>query len=146
MTVELLLLRATGTGLAYRRVTAPLTGDGHPDNVALELGGRPTLLHSTSWRHTDGGLVLTYVALPDPSPSLPAATLDSAELAVSDDPTRPSPPSVEVRQVAAHACRHLAWLARTDAIARRALDDVPLLRDTLLQFAPAPAGLAGSAR
>ncbi|GAA0276540.1 hypothetical protein GCM10009539_75440 [Cryptosporangium japonicum] len=128
-------------------MSGPLTGSRHPDDVALEVVGQqaPGLLHSTSWRHTGDGLVLTYAALPDPEPQRTAQLIGSRVLAASDDPRRPSPAAIEIEQVAVHACRHLAWLARTDNVAQRVLDGEPALRDAILHWAPAPAGLLEAA-
>jgi hypothetical protein len=49
-------------------VSADLTGDEVPDDLAagLEALDHPRgVLHSTSWRFDNGGVVLTYAALPD---------------------------------------------------------------------------------
>lgn len=103
---------------------APL-GGGVPQELALYLptaaGLVPRVLHSTSWRHEADGVVLTYAAVLDPSPSLVvlARPLTGAQLARG---TALAPPSrIEEEQVAAHALLHLAWLASHDLEVARAL-------------------------
>lgn len=142
VTVEVFLLRAAGGALAYRRCAGALGPDEHPDAAARRLGGvrdDGPLVHSTSWRcEADGGVVLTYAVVPDPGPAAPATPLGAAGIARGER-GRPSPASLEPAQVAAHAARHLAFLAEHDPEARDALND-PLLAEALARHAP---GLAG---
>jgi hypothetical protein len=82
------------------------------------------MVHSTSWRHEDGRLVLTYLAAVAP-PSEPSGYLVDepvarAELARGD--AFGPPPDIGVAQVLEHAFRHLAWLVRDDASVGEALD------------------------
>ncbi|WP_405618354.1 hypothetical protein OG292_28905 [Streptomyces sp. NBC_01511] len=121
--VEALLLRHDPTeGFAYRRLITALGGRARPDDTARRLalpaerdeGGH--LVHSTSWRATDDGqIVLTYLVHPDPAPDLPGTPLpDPHAVARSPRPGHPAPPGLKSHHVAAHAVRHLAFLARTD--------------------------------
>lgn len=120
--VEALLLRHDPTeGFAYRRLITALARDVRPDDTARRLARLAEdddshLVHSTSWRATDEGqIVLTYLLHPDPAPDLPATPLpDPRAIARSPRPGRPSPPELRTHHVAAHAVRHLAFLARTD--------------------------------
>lgn len=120
--VEALLLRHDPTeGFAYRRLITALARGVRPDDTARRLARLAEdddshLVHSTSWRATDEGqIVLTYLLHPDPAPDLPATPLpDPRAIARSPRPGRPSPPELRTHHVAAHAVRHLAFLARTD--------------------------------
>jgi hypothetical protein len=93
-----------------------------PGDVVLETLGwfdlRPRVVHSTSWRQEAGRLVLTYVAVVEPPPELPADTLERTVVVRTDlargDATAP-PPEIGVAQVVEHALRHLSWLVRDDA-------------------------------
>ena len=150
MLVEVYLLRCgPGGRLAYRREARLLRAGEAPDAAARRAGTSPgsrdgglvTVLHSTSWRHLDDGtIVLSYAAVPDPEPGRRAVPITGFEMASSGDPRRPSPAGVRHDQVAAHAARHLALLAGTDPVVRRALDAIPGLSRALEPLAPAPAG------
>ena len=99
-----------------------------PEQVAARtmtlLGIKPTVLHSTSWRHADKEVVLTYVAVvpPDsaPPPSWMIVEIGHAELARGDATAPPS--SIDVLQVQEHALRHLAWLRQDDPTISDLLD------------------------
>jgi hypothetical protein len=93
---------------------------------ALEtLGLRPVVLHSTSWRHSQNEVVLTYLAVLDAGFALPesweAHSVAHRELARGDALT--PPPTIAVDQVLEHALRHLAWLTREDEVVANALPD-----------------------
>ncbi|MGW4637154.1 hypothetical protein ACWEN6_01440 [Sphaerisporangium sp. NPDC004334] len=141
VTVEVILLRFGDRGWAYRRSTAPLDGATVPCDLARTLAGHPTLLHSTSWRHTPGrGLVLTYAAYPDPAAGASATPLDELTIAFGDRPDAPRPGEVTTGHVAAHAIRHLAHLAGGDPVAGTAIaGDEPLAA----MLGLVPAELAG---
>jgi len=148
--VEVLLLRCGPGGvLAYRREAAPLDPGEVPDDAAARIGAGPAgqggglvaVLHSTSWRHRDDGtIVLTYAALPDPRPRLPATVIGDLTPARGTSPRRPSPPGVRDEQVAAHAARHLALLAVTDPVVRAVLEQFPEMGRALAPLAPSLAG------
>ena len=147
MLVEVYLLRCDPGGLlAYRRAAGYLRPGETPDaaagrTVPGSAGNSVALLHSTSWRHRgDGTIVLAYAGLPDPDPGLAALPIRSFEAAASGDPRRPSPERVSHEQVAAHAARHLAFLARTDPVVRLALGESPQLAGALAELGEAPAG------
>lgn len=117
--VEVVLLRWEAGSLCYRTARRPL-GDGErPDDAALALaeiedGNRRAVCHSTSWRHEDGSVVLTYAVVPDPAPDRPATPLRAPAVVCSGDPLRPAPADLHAHHVVAHAVRHLAYLVDTD--------------------------------
>ncbi|MDL4772744.1 MULTISPECIES: hypothetical protein [Thermomonosporaceae] len=144
--VEIYVLRAVADGrLAYRRLTGALGRAEDPDSAARRLAGvgeTVPLVHSTSWRcAADGGVVLTYAVAPDPEPARPATPLGpSAQVARGERADRPAPDAVGPDQVAAHAARHLAFLAEHDDVARAALTGDPLLAEAVARHAPGMAG------
>jgi hypothetical protein len=150
VTVEVLLLRAVGDDrrqLCYRRKMALLDTEEEPDSLAARSAGLPAadagshLLHSTSWRFQPaGGLVLTYIAYPDPHPWRAAALLTDPTIVQSADPSRPSPPQVLMPHVAAHAVRHLAFLADTDPTVRAVVHADRALAQALATLPGSPAG------
>lgn len=123
--IEVIFLRHNSTSrdtLAYRLARHPLLEDVTPDASAAALchpSDAPTVavevLHSTSWRHNpQTGLVLTYAALPDTRPDLPAAALHAPSVVCSGDPLRPTPALLHDHHIAAHAVRHLVYLLDHD--------------------------------
>jgi hypothetical protein len=145
--VETVLLGVADTRLTFQ-IRRQQLGDGdHPDDLARTLGGldRGTasgaLLHSTSWRFSSGGVLLTYAALPDPDPSTAHILGSEIPVAASPDPLAPSPNQVGDEQVAAHACRHLAYLRHTDPVVAAAASGIPALWDLIGTYQPDVAGL-----
>lgn len=137
--VEVVLLSACSSALRYRTLSAAL--DGHPDEVARRLAGLESgLLHSTSWRFQRDRVVLTYAALPDPAPA-GGAEVPHDRGAHSHDPLAPAPPSIHAGDVAAHACRHLAYLRHTDPLVAGQARALPGLWRLIGAFTPAVAGL-----
>ena len=112
-----------------------------PEEVAaqamVQLGMDPVVLHSTSWRHADIEVVLTYVAVVPPD-SVPPSSWEIVEVAHSDlargDATAP-PSSIDISQVQEHALRHLAWLRQDDPVIADLLDD---WSDALSDYVPEP--------
>lgn len=143
--VEVIVLRATAAGPAYRRRVAALVPDGDPDRAAAALVGGPvSVLHSTSWRSDPAwGLLLTYAALPDPRTEDAAVPLGNTAIATGRDSNRPTPATVTVDQVAAHAVRHLALLRHTDPVVAAALDGHPALAVAVAATDPVAAGQLG---
>jgi hypothetical protein len=131
-----------GNALGFRTARRQLTCDLEPDRAAREACGflpdSDGLLHSTSWRYEDRQVVLTYVALPDPVTSARHEPVGET-VATGDDAMRPSP-APKLCDVAAHACRHLAFLAATDRQVRTALDRHPRLSRHLRRYDPDVAG------
>jgi hypothetical protein len=101
-----------------------------PGDVVIEtlgwFGLAPRVVHSTSWRHEGGRLVLTYIAVVEPPRSVPPDTIERVEVARADlargDATAP-PREIGVTQVIEHALRHLSWLLRDDPAIGEALPD-----------------------
>jgi len=98
----------------------------------------PIVVHSTSWRHADGRIVLTYVAVVEPPSRLPPDSLLSlpvgrAELARGE--AMSAPRSIGVDAVLEHALRHLSWLVRDDPAVMKALAG---WQEVLAGFEPEP--------
>ena len=139
---------AAGAALRWRVTRGDLPSGCRPDARARELAGLPTsvpaatVVHSTSWRPTTGGLILTYAVLPDPHPTdgTVAAVPADAAIACSADCAAPTPPVVAVKHVLAHALRHLSMVARTSPVIRKAVDTYPQLWDAVVTHTPDVAG------
>jgi hypothetical protein len=118
------------------------TGDAPIGDVvvsALEQHGlKCVAVHSTSWRQTSKGVLLTYVAaLLDGTPDLAQfewACVCRAELARGD--ARHPSSSITVDQVIEHGLRHLSWLAGREAEISRGLG--PAWRRALSAYQPEP--------
>ncbi|GAA3302628.1 hypothetical protein GCM10020218_098540 [Dactylosporangium vinaceum] len=170
--VEVLIVGARDGAVWYRPVAGELPAGVHPDAAATGLAAAPlsaravvvpagqggvqcdgpqpvwappplTILHSTSWRYTDGVVVLTYVAVLDGEPAPGAVRLGPHGIARSADPTAPSPAQVCLDAVATHAARHLAWLRVGDEAVATALAGHPALWRALDGYEPALAGGLG---
>lgn len=111
------------------------------DDILIELLSRyglaPRVLHSTSWRHSDGHVLLTYLAVvdapTDPSQHLVDEPIGRTALARGD--ATGAPTSIQVAQVIEHALRHLAWLVADDPAIATALPD---WRPVLEPYVPEP--------
>ena len=114
--VEVVVLRAVPQdGLAYRWVRGGLLPDEDPVRAVRRLAGAGGWVHSTSWRYTgEGHVVLTFAMAPEPEEWRPAKPLAGVEIARGAAPDRPAPDVISTEQVAAHAVRHLAFLAAHD--------------------------------
>ena len=135
--VEVVLLGLTpGEQLTWQLLRAPLPASA-PDDAALALAGEQAgpVCHSTSWRHDDGTLVLTY-AVVRPAGSTGAGTvLEQPSVVCSQDARRPAPPVLHAHHVVAHAVRHLADLAERDPVVAAALLEQPALERALRRAA-----------
>jgi hypothetical protein len=107
-----------------------LPRDRLPGEVVVEALGRygvtPLLVHSTSWRHEEGRVVLTYVAAVEPPALDPAGHL-ADELITRSELARGHafgpPPTIGQSQVIEHALRHLSWLVKDDPLVGKTLAD-----------------------
>jgi hypothetical protein len=96
------------------------------------------VVHSTSWRHEEARIILTYVAaIESPgdlaSDSLVAVPVRRAELARGG--ARSAPEEIAIDAVLEHALRHLSWLARDDPAVSSALES---WKPVLAGFEPEP--------
>jgi hypothetical protein len=98
----------------------------------------PLVVHSTSWRHEDGRVILTYVAVIAPPAALPPDSLvklriGRAELARGE--AMAAPESIGVDAVIEHALRHLSWLVKDDPAVMETLSS---WKQALAAFEPEP--------
>ena len=113
----------------------------NPSDVVIGAAARyglgPIVVHSTSWRHAEARIVLTYLAIVEPptdaSPHLVDAPVTRSELARGDATAAPA--AIAINQVFEHALRHLAWLVRDDPAVSAA---VPEWREPLGNYVPEP--------
>jgi hypothetical protein len=142
VTVELILLGVGDGELTYRRLAVPLPRGVEPDALARQaLDGRlgpDSVLHSTSWRFDSDRLVITFAVAPDPDPGR-SGRLVADTVAQGADGRHPSP-DADHAEVAAHACRHLAFLKETDAAVARTSRAEPTLWRLISEFTPRVAG------
>lgn len=119
-----------------------LSASARPGEVVLEVLGwyplQPIVVHSTSWRHEEGRVILTYVAAVVPPGELPPDSLAErpvgrAELARAD--AMAAPKAIGVEAVLEHALRHLAWLVKDDPVV---MHELAPWRDVLAAFQPEP--------
>lgn len=112
-----------------------------PGAVVLEAARRyglePIVVHSTSWRHEQDRLVLTYLAVvhapDDPSEFLIEEPVARSDLARGD--ALAPPDDIGVTQVIEHAFRHLAWLVVDDPAIAGVLPD---WTESLATYEPEP--------
>jgi hypothetical protein len=147
--IEVILLSvADDTRLRWRVAKGNLPSGCRHDTRARELAGlaaavpTATVVHSTSWRPTPDGLILTYAVLPDPAPTEGAACAIPADAKVicSADAASPTPAIVTVDHVLAHALRHLSMVARTSPAVAEAIDVYPGLWHAVVAHTPDVAG------
>jgi hypothetical protein len=96
------------------------------------------VVHSTSWRHEEGRVILTYVAAVQrpatlPRDSLVAIPVGRTELARAE--AMAAPKAIGVDAVLEHALRHLSWLVQDDPAVTQALAG---WREVLVAFEPEP--------
>jgi hypothetical protein len=152
--IEVILLSVSDDAqLSWRAADGDLPAGCRPDARARELAGlgahvpTATVVHSTSWRPTPGGLILTYVVAPDPDPAegTVSAVPADAHILCSADAAAPTPAAVAVEHVLAHALRHLSLVARTTPAVMAAADAHPQLWHAVVAHTPDVAGqLIGS--
>ena len=152
--IEVILLSVSDdTQLSWRVAHGDLPAGCRPDTRARELADLgasvppATVVHSTSWRPTSGGLILTYAVAPDPNPA--AGTLRAvpaqAHILCSPDAAIPTPAAVDLEHVLAHALRHLSLVARTTPAVMAAAGAYPRLWHAVVAHTPDVAGqLVGS--
>jgi hypothetical protein len=152
--IEVMLLSISEGQLRWRTVRDDLPAGCAPDVRARQLAGlgadvpTATVVHSTSWRPTPDGLILTYAVLPDPEPAAGTAqpVPTSANVAWSADAAAPTPAVVASEHVLAHALRHLSMVARTNPVVIAAVEAHPMLWQIVTTHAPDVAGQLASSR
>lgn len=147
--IEVVLLSVSEDAqLRWRVACGDLPAGCRPDARARELAGldtdvpAKTVVHSTSWRSSPGGLILTYAVLPDPDPAdgTVHAVPAEAEIVCSADAAVPTPAVVAVEHVLAHALRHLSLVARTNPAVVAAAAAHPRLWHAVVARTPDVAG------
>jgi len=112
----------------------------HPVDVVTrivrDLIGSPLLVHSTSWRRDRDAVILTFVAVIDPSLVGSMASLPIARTMLARGEATAAPRAIATSQVVEHGLRHIAWLAKDDpAVAA----ELPIRWRTLLAgYVPEP--------
>jgi len=101
------------------------------------IGLDPVVLHSTSWRHSDNEVVLTYLAVVSTEYRLlaPWVAVPVTRVALARGSETGPPPAIGGAQVLEHALRHLAWLLQDDPVIKSAL---PEWVDALYDYVPEP--------
>jgi len=119
-----------------------LSASSRPAEVVLDVLKwyplQPIVVHSTSWRHEQGRVILTYVAAVAPPEQLPPDSLAElpvgrAELARGE--AMAAPKAIGVEAVLEHALRHLAWLVKDDPAV---MQELAAWKDVLSAFQPEP--------
>lgn len=119
-----------------------LATSGKPADAVLDVLGwyplQPVVVHSTSWRHEAGRVILTYVAVVTAREELPADSLvelpvGRAELARGE--ATAAPKAIGVEAVLEHALRHLSWLVKDDPAVMR---ELAAWKDVLAAYQPEP--------
>ena len=118
-----------------------------PEEIAaqalIQLGMEPLVLHSTSWRHADREVVLTYIAVVVPDTAAPESwqTTEVVHSELARGGATAPPSSIGVDQVQEHGLRHLAWLRQDDPVIADLLDD---WSSVLSDYIPEPFRALGS--
>jgi hypothetical protein len=150
---EVYQMRLAGDTLFYRRSVFDVShSDEDPQQavpvlLAQSVGMGPDIIecssyiHSSSWRHEPGRIVLTFICYSDDLEPEGADHIPLVEVDAENGKAEKGSPSDGVieREVAAHALRHLAFLAGTDAHFPRQRFNVESLR-ILNRLTPSPAG------
>ena len=116
--------------IVYHRHTLDITGaQENPDNIILKLVSDETnetpnmindkfVIHSTSWRFENDGIILTYLVYSD---TVDFSNHQTKELlakdfiiAKSENSKKPRPKEISEENVLSHAIRHLGFLIKTD--------------------------------
>lgn len=147
-TLEVLPVTLTEEGLCWLKpvhadsLRVGLGPTSKPHETVLEVLNwyplEPVVVHSTSWRHEDGRVILTYIAVVQPPTSLPVDSLVAlpvhrAELARAS--ATAAPQSIGVEAVLEHAMRHLSWLVKDDPAVTESLAG---WKELLAGFQPEP--------
>ncbi len=98
--------------------------------------GAPLLVHSTSWRRDRDAVILSFVAVIDPSlvGGMESLPVGRSELARGE--ATAAPRAIASAQVVEHGLRHMAWLAKDDPVVAAELPAG--WREVLLGYVPEP--------
>lgn len=127
----------------------------HADSLRIGLGPRdtpanavldvlkwyplePVVVHSTSWRHEEGRVILTYVAVVQPPSKLPPDSLVDLPVgraALARGEAMAAPKAIGVDAVLEHALRHVSWLVKDDPAVMQTLTG---WRGVLAGYQPEP--------
>lgn len=104
--------------------------------IVRDVIGPASLVHSTSWRRDRDAVILTFVAVigPELLGDMESVPVGRAELARSEATAAPA--VIGHEQVLEHGLRHLAWLAREDAVVAAELS--PAWHTALAGYVPEP--------
>lgn len=120
MRIEVIPFTLLGGRPAHLPVLDAETTPAHPNDAALAAlraaSLQPVLLHSTSWRHDAGGLVLTYAAVVQPRSGVVELARPVPPAPLARGSALAAPAEIDAGQVAQHALFHLAWLATHDPV------------------------------
>ena len=112
----------------------------HPVDVVRRLVvdaiGEPDLVHSTSWRQSDDGVILSVFVVVDPVLVEAMASAPVGRSALARSAATTAPATIATVQVLEHAIRHLAWLARDDEAVQAKLSAE--WRSALAPYLPEP--------
>ena len=112
----------------------------HPVEVVTRLVrdavGEPLLVHSTSWRRDRDAIILSFVAVIDPSlvGDMESLPVGRSELARGE--ATAAPRAIASAQVVEHGLRHMAWLAKDDPVVATELPAG--WREVLMGYVPEP--------
>ena len=106
------------------------------ERVARNTLGHPRLVHSTSWRHDRGAVILSFVVVIDSADvgAMRSVAINRTALARSEATAAPT--EIAHTQVVEHGLRHLAWLAKDDPVVSRELS--PAWKEVLAGYVPEP--------
>jgi hypothetical protein len=104
--------------------------------IVRDVVGAARLVHSTSWRRDRDAVILSFVVVIDRElvKGMASAPIGRAELARSE--ATAAPRAIAHDQVVEHGLRHMAWLARDDAVVAAEL--TPQWRAILDSYLPEP--------
>ena len=147
-TLEVLPVSLIGAGLVWMKpvhadsLRIGLSPKTRPADAVLDVLKwyplQPLVIHSTSWRHEEGRVILTYIAAVLPPQDLPSDSLlvlpvGRTELARGE--AMAAPQTIGVEAVLEHALRHLAWLLHDD---RSVMETLGSWKPYLAGFQPEP--------
>jgi hypothetical protein len=114
--------------------------DANPTEIVAAITrvnvGEPAVVHSTSWRHARGGVVLTFVAVVEQQAIGPLQRVPVERAELSRGEPSAAPRQVSAGAVIEHGLRHLAWLVSDDRVVDDALPAGWL--DALAAYVPEP--------